>query len=161
MPTIATLTEFFATQGLPAALTETTRQDFDSDWRGWVTFDIVMCKPKAILPADKQVLMAFMSQLILCQYATGTIGKFLSCIVTKHRQLRYPSPLMYRKMGCWLMGLKKNTSSGVKTKMRLTPIHIRLIASLPIVVARTRFDPRTIGHLGRISAVRAGSVGCV
>jgi len=30
-----------------------------------------------------------------------------------------------------LAGLKKNTSSGVKTKMRLTPIHIRLIASLP------------------------------
>jgi len=38
MPTLATLTDFFATQGLPAALTETTRKDYDSDWRGWVTF---------------------------------------------------------------------------------------------------------------------------
>ena len=83
-PTLATLTDFFATQGLPAALTETTRKDYDSDWRGWVTFCVVMRKPNAVLPADKQVLMAFMSQLILCQYATGTIGKFLSCIVTKH-----------------------------------------------------------------------------
>ena len=34
-------------------------------------------------------------------------------------------------MGSWLLGLKKNTNSGVKTKMRLTPIHIYLIASLP------------------------------
>jgi len=34
-------------------------------------------------------------------------------------------------MGAWLLGLKKNTSTGVKTKMRLAPIHIRLIASLP------------------------------
>ena len=34
-------------------------------------------------------------------------------------------------MGAWLLGLKKNTSSSVKTKMRLTPIRIRLIASLP------------------------------
>jgi len=33
-------------------------------------------------------------------------------------------------MGNWLLGLKKNTRSGVKTKLRLTPIHIRLIASL-------------------------------
>jgi len=124
MPTLATLTEFFATQELPVALTETTRKHYDSDWRGWVTFCVVMCKPDAILPVDKQVLMAFMSQLILCQYATCTIGKFLSCIVTKHRQFGYPSPLLYREMGSWLMGLKKNTSSGVKTKMRLTPIHI-------------------------------------
>jgi len=83
MPTLATLTDFFATQGLPAALTETTRKDYDSDWRGWVTFCVVMCKPNAVLPADKQVLMAFLSQLILCQYATGMIGKFLSCIMTK------------------------------------------------------------------------------
>ena len=89
-----------------------------------------MCKPEAVLPADKQVLMAFTSQLILCQYDTGTIGKFLSCIVSKYRQFGYPSPLQYRKIGAWLLGLKKNTSIGVKTKMRLTPIPIRLIASL-------------------------------
>ena len=38
---------------------------------------------------------------------------------------------LYREMGSWLMGLKKNTSSDVKPKMRLTPIHVRLIASLP------------------------------
>jgi len=129
MHTLATLTEFFATQGLPAPLTETTRKDYDSDWQGWVTFCIVMCKLEGILPADKQVLMAFMSQLILCQYATSTIRKFLSCIVTKHRQFGYPSPLMYREMGSELMGLRKNTSGSVKTKMRLTPI--RLVASLP------------------------------
>jgi len=92
-----------------------------------------MRKPNAVLPADKQVLMAVMSQLILCQYATSTIGKFLSCIMTKYRQFGYPSPLLYREMGSWLLGLKKNTSSGVKTKMRLTPIHIRLIASLPTI----------------------------
>jgi len=85
MPTLDALTEFFATQGLPATLTESTRRDYDSDWRGWVTFCVVMRKPEAVLPADKQVLMGFMSQLILCQYATGTIGKFLPCIVTKHR----------------------------------------------------------------------------
>ena len=90
-----------------------------------------MRKSEAVLPADKQVLMAFMSQLILCQYATGTIRKFLSCIVTKYRQFGYPSPLQYREVVAWLLGLKKNNSSGVKTKMRLTPIHIRLIASLP------------------------------
>ena len=131
MPTLETLTDIFATQGLPAALTETTRKDYDSDWRGWVTFCVVMRKPNAVLPADKQVLMAFMSQLILCQYATGTIGKFSSCIVTKHQHFGYPSPPLYREMGSWLLGLKKNTSSCVKTKMRLTPIHIRLIASLP------------------------------
>jgi len=124
MPTLATLTEFFATQGLPAALTETTRKDYDSVWRGWVKFCVVMRKPNAVLPADKQLLMAFMSQLILCQYATSTIGIFLSCIVTKHCQFGYPSPLLYREMGSWLLGLKKNTSSGVKTKMCLTPILI-------------------------------------
>jgi len=90
-----------------------------------------MNKPHAVRPADQKVLMAFMSQLILCKYATGTIGKFLSCIVTKHRQFGYPSPLVYREMGSWLMDLKKNMSSGVKTKMRWTPIHIQLIASLP------------------------------
>jgi len=111
MPTLANLTDFFATQGLPAALTETTRKDYDSDWRGWVTFCVVMRKPNAVLPADKQVLMAFMSQLILCQYATGAIGKFLSCIVTKHRQFGYPSSLLYREMGSWLLGLKKNTQA--------------------------------------------------
>ena len=93
------------------------------------TSRLVMNKPHAVLPADQKVLMAFMSQLILCQYATGTIGKFLSCIVTKHRQFGYPSPLVYREMGSWLMGLKKNTSSGVKTKMLWTPIH--MITSLP------------------------------
>jgi len=86
MPTLAVLTEFFATQGLPAALTESTRKNYDSDWRGWVTFCVVMQRPDAILPADKQVWATFMLQLILCQYATGTIGKFLSCMVTKHRQ---------------------------------------------------------------------------
>ena len=87
-----------------------------------------MRKPNAVLQANKQVLMAFMLQLILYQYATGTIGKFLSCIVTKHSQFGYPFPLLYREMGSWLLGLKKNTSSSVKTKMRLTPINIRLIA---------------------------------
>ena len=40
-------------------------------------------------------------------------------------------PLMYREMGTWILGLKESTSSGVKTKMRLTPVHIQLIASLP------------------------------
>jgi len=92
---------------------------------------MIVGKPNAVLPADKQVSMVFMSQLILCQYATGRIGKFLSCIVTKHHQFGYPSPLLYREMGSWFLVLKENTSSGVKTKMRLTPIHIRLIASLP------------------------------
>jgi len=124
MPTLDALTEFFTTQGLPAALTESTRRDYNSDWLGWVTFCVVMRKPEAVLPADKQVLMAFMSQLILCQYAAGTIGKFLSCIITKHRQFGYPLSLQYREMGAWLLGLKKNTSSSIKTKMRLTPIHI-------------------------------------
>jgi len=85
MPTLDALPEFFATQGLPAALTESTRRDYNIDWRGWVTCCVVMRKPEAMLPADKQVLMAFMSQLILCQYATGTIGKFLSCIFTRYR----------------------------------------------------------------------------
>ena len=89
-----------------------------------------MRTPEAILPADTEVLMALMPQLILCQYATGTIGKFLSCIVTKHRHFRFPSPLLYHEMRSWLLGLKKKTSTGVKTKMHLTPIHIRLIASL-------------------------------
>ena len=60
MPTLDALTEFFATQGLPAALTASTRRDYDSDWRGWVTFCVVMRKPEAVLPAEKQVLMAFM-----------------------------------------------------------------------------------------------------
>ena len=162
MPTLETLTDFFATQGLPAALTETTRKDYDSDWRGWVTFCVVMRKPNAVLPADKQVLMAFMSQLILCQYVTGTIGKFLSCIVTKHSRFGYPSPQLYREMGSWLLGLKKNTSSGVKTRMRLNPIHIRLIASLLTTsLPRTRLDHDPAGHLGGVSAIRTGSVGCV
>ena len=49
----------------------------------------------------------------------------------KWRQADLASPLQYREMGAWLLGIKKNTSSGVKTKMRLTPMHIRLIASLP------------------------------
>jgi len=153
MPTLATLTDFFATQGLPAALTETTRKDYDSDWRGWVPFCVVMRKPNAVLPADKQVLMAFMQQLILCQYATGTIGKFLSCIVSKHRQFGYPSPLLYRKMGSWLLGLKKNTSSGVKTKMRLTSIHIRLIASLP-TTSRLHERNSILNQLGTLGAFR-------
>ena len=121
MPTLDALTEFFATQGLPAALTESTRRDYNNNWRGWVTFCVVMRKPEVVLPADKQVLMAFMSQLILCQYATGTIR---SCIVTKHRQFGYPSPLQYCEMGAWLLGLKKNTTGGAKTKMRPTPIHM-------------------------------------
>jgi len=90
-----------------------------------------MNKPHAVRQADQKVLMAFMSQLILCLYATSTIGKILSCIVTKYRQFGYPSPLVNREMGSWLMDLKKNTSSGVKTKMRWTPNHIQLIASLP------------------------------
>jgi len=60
MPTLDALTEFFATQGLPAALTESTRRDYDSDWRGWVTFCVVMRKSEAVMPADKQVLMAFL-----------------------------------------------------------------------------------------------------
>ena len=131
---------------MPAALAVSTRRDYDSDWRGWVTFCVVMRKPDAVLPADKQVLMAFMSQLILCQYATGTIGKLLSCIVTKYRQFGYPLPLQYRKMGAWLLGLKKNTSSGVKTKMRLTPIHIRLIVALPTTSLLHERD--SIGTLG-------------
>mmetsp|Transcript_100765 Transcript_100765/g.162519 ORF Transcript_100765/g.162519 Transcript_100765/m.162519 type:complete len:212 (+) Transcript_100765:1645-2280(+) len=45
MPTLETLTDFFATQGLPAALTETTRKDYDSDWRGWVTFPWLCANP--------------------------------------------------------------------------------------------------------------------
>jgi len=92
-----------------------------------------MRKPEAILPAEKQVLMASMLQLILCQNATSTIRKFFLCIVTKHRQFGCPSPLMYREMGTWLLGLKENTSSGVKTKMHLTLINIGLIASLPTI----------------------------
>jgi len=107
MPTLDALTKFFATQGLTAALTVSTRRDYDSYWRGWVTFCVVMRKPEAVLPADKQVLMVFISQLILCQYATGTIGKFLSCIVTKHRQFGYLSPLQYREVVVWLLGKEK------------------------------------------------------
>jgi len=64
-----------------------------------------MRKPEAVLSADKQVLMVFM----LCQYATGTIGKFLSCIVTKHRQFGYLSPLHYREVVVWLLGKRKTT----------------------------------------------------
>jgi len=89
-----------------------------------------MRTPEAIMQADKEVLMAFILQLILSQYATGTIGKFLLCISTKHHQFRFPSPLLYHEMRSWLLGLKKKTNSGVKTKMRLTPIYIPLIASL-------------------------------
>jgi len=135
MPTLDALTEFFATQGLPAALIESTRRNYNSDWRGWGTFCVVMRKPEAVLPADKQVLMAFISQLILCQYATGTIGKFLLCTRYQAQAIWLPvtRPLQYREMGAWLLGLKKNTSSGVKTKIRLTPIHIRLIVSLSTI----------------------------
>ena len=107
MPTLDALTEFFATQGLTPALTVSTRRDYDSYWRGWVTFCVVMRKPEAVLSADKQVLMDFMSQLTLCQYATGTIGKFLSCIVTKHRQFGYLSPLQHREVVVWLLGTEK------------------------------------------------------
>jgi len=45
MPTLANLTNFFATQRLPADLTETTRKDYDSDWRGWVTFPWLCANP--------------------------------------------------------------------------------------------------------------------
>ena len=107
MPTLDALTEFFATQDLTEALTVSTRRDYDSYWRGWVTFCVVMRKPEAVLPADKQVLMAFMSQLILCQYATGTIEKFLSWIVAKHSQFGYLSPLQYREVVVWLLGKEK------------------------------------------------------
>jgi len=151
MPTLDALTEFFATQGLTAALPVSTHQDYDSYWRGWVTFSVVMRKPEVVLPADKQVLMAFMSQLILCQYATGTIGKFLSCIVTKHRQFGYLSPLLYREWsGCWE---KKNNSSGVQTKMRLTPIHIRIIAALSTTSLLHERDSIMI-QLGTLGAFR-------
>jgi len=68
---------------------------------------MVMNKPHAVLPADQKVSLAFISPLILCQYATGTIGNFLSCIVTKHRQFGYPSPLVYREMGSWINGLEE------------------------------------------------------
>jgi len=107
MPTLDALTEFFATQGLTEVLTVSTCRDYDNYWRGWVTFCVVMRKPEAVLSADKQVLMDFMSQLTLCQYATGTIGKFLSCIVTKHRQFGYLSPLQYREVVVWLLGTEK------------------------------------------------------
>jgi len=60
MPTLDALTEFFATQDLTEALTVSTRRDYDSYWRGWVTFCVITRKPEAVLPSDKQVLMAFM-----------------------------------------------------------------------------------------------------
>jgi len=107
MPTLDALTEFFATQGLPAALTESTRRDYDSDWRGWVIFCVVMRKPEAVLPADKQVLMAFMSQLILCQYATGTIGKFFIMHRYQAQAIRLPVAITVPRNGSLAVRVKE------------------------------------------------------
>jgi len=108
-----------------------------------------MNKPHAVRQADQKVLLAFMSQLILCQYATGTIGKFLSCIVTKHRQFGYPSPLVYREMGSWLMGWKKNTSSGVKTTLDTNSHSIDRILAYHLAFTRTQ---SILVQLGTLSA---------
>jgi len=129
MPMLDALTEFFATQGLTEALTVSTRRDYDSYWRGWVTFCVVMRKAEAVLPADKQVLMAFMSQLICAStlLAPSESSYPASLPSTGNLVTFHLYSTMKWWSGCWE---QKNNSSGVKTKMRLTHIHIRLIAAL-------------------------------
>ena len=51
------------------------------------------------------------------------------------------------------VGLKKNTSSGVKTKMHLTPIRIRLITSLPTTSLLYERDSILV-QLGTLGALR-------
>ena len=121
---------------------------------------------EAVLLADKEVLMAFVSHLLnpllpparlVSSYRALIVHrhktKNCSGIVTKHRQFRFPSLLLYHEMRSWLLGLKKKTSRGVKTKMRLTLIHIRLIASLPTTSLLLEQDSILV-QLGTLGAFR-------
>lgn len=157
LPTAEEMASFFVTQGLPASLNEDTRDDYDSLWRGWVTFGLMMEKEDLVFPADKHLLMSFMTHMILCQYAAPTIGNFLSCIVTRHTYFGHRSPFMWGEMTRWLKGLRKNTSAGTKTKFRLRPLHLRIIAALPVKDLSAERDICMI-LLGTVGACRQSEV---
>jgi len=131
MPSIDDLTSFSLMQSLPAALLELTRSDYDSSWRGWVTFCIVMGVSARAFPAEKRLLMVFVAQLLLCQYAPATIGKILSAIITRHSTFGHPSPFLFKELGNWVKGLKKNVSTKSTVKFPLTPFHLQTLARLP------------------------------
>jgi len=72
--------------------------------------------------------MAFVAQLLLCQYAPATIGKILFVIITRHSTFGHPSPVLFKELGNWVNGLKKNVSKNSTLKLPLTPFHLQTLA---------------------------------
>ena len=64
---------------------------------------------------------------------------------------------MWGEMTRWLKGLRKNTSAGTKTKFRLRPLHLRIIAALPVKDLSAERDICMI-LLGTVGACRQSEV---
>jgi len=124
-------------QSLPAALSELTQSDYNFSWRCWVTF-CIMGVPARAFPADKRLLKAFVAQLLLCQYAPATIGKILSAIISRHSTFGHPSPwpFLFKELGNWVKGLKKNVSTKSAVKLPLTSFHLQTLARLPTATVK-------------------------
>ena len=163
LPSVAELADFFNKECLPSSLAESSRVGYDGSWRSWVTFAVAhRCVAKAF-PADDQFLRAFGSHLVFCGYRSGTIGKILSAIVTRHFHYGAAPVFRYKELSKWLEGLKKRDGAPLRIilpKFKLRPEHIHSFLSLPPSTLRQERDV-VMTAVGTVGAMRQDEVSSV
>jgi len=109
-----------------------------------------MNKPHAVRPADQKVLMAFMSQLILCLYATSTIGQNFVMHRDKAPTVRIPIAAGISRDGFMVNGLEEKHEWRCENKNAMdTKSHsIDRILAYHLAFTRTQSILVQLGTLG-------------
>ena len=163
MPSVSELANFFNRECLPSSLAESSRVGYDGSWRSWVTFTVAHRAIAKSFPADDEFLRAFGSHLVFCGYRSGTVGKILSAIVTRHFHFGAPPVFRYKEMSKWLEGLKKRDGAPLRVvlpKFKLRPEHIGAFLRLPVTTLRQDRDA-TMSAVGTVGAMRQDEVASV
>jgi len=124
LPTMDTLADYFSEHILPAAILANTRGEYDGAWRAWLTFCFSQDAISKAFPVQAVTLRAFMTHLLLCQYASATIAKYLAAVLHRNRQFGGAPPLAYRELASWMKPLQMRLGVPKVPSLSLRPEHV-------------------------------------
>lgn len=134
-----------------------TRCAYFRSWRTFVTFAISMNALALVMPADPELVKAFILAMVTVGLKAGTILATVSAINHRHMAYGYAIQVHPMMLKSWSKAIKRCLRQPHGEKFRVMPVHLQMVLRLPRTTLLILRDT-CMFVLGTICSLRCGEI---
>lgn len=157
LPSVEDLVDLFSRVIEPAAWSPVTRSGYFAAWRCFVSFAVSQSSIGDVMPATGDLLRAFVSHLVMFNYAAGSVVSFLYAVKCRHVMYGHRFGISNVELARWVKSVRKLKQSEAKPKFPITAVHLKQVLALKHQSVISRRNA-TIVVTGTIMAARCAEV---